>query len=89
LATHKSAEKRARQSVVRAARNKNALGAVRTFEKKIRTAIAAGDKTAVVDLLKVYTSKATRAAVKGVMPSKTASRKIGQLSGRVHAFIKG
>ncbi len=88
LATHKSAEKRARQSLGRTARNKQALGAVRTFEKKIRTAVAAGDTKVAQELLKDYTSKATRAALKGVIHAKAASRKISQLAQHIKSPTK-
>ena len=83
MATHKSAAKRARQAPKRTARNKQTLGTVRTTEKKLRIALTAGDKTAAQALLQEYTSKTMKAAVKGVMHAKTASRKIGQLSGLV------
>lgn len=83
MATHKSAEKRARQTVKRAARNKQALGTVRTTEKKLRTALAAGDKTTAQETLKLYMSKAAKAAAKGVIKAQAASRKIAQLSAHV------
>lgn len=83
MATHKSAEKRARQSVKRQARNKTALGTVRTTEKKLRTALAAGDKKTAQEVLKLYMSKASKAAAKGVIKAQQASRKIGQLSAHV------
>jgi len=83
LATHKSAEKRARQSVKRNSRNSTALNAVRTFEKKLRTALAGNDKTAATTLLNDYMSKMMKAATRGVVHAKTASRKISRLSERV------
>lgn len=83
MATHKSAEKRARQSVKRAARNKQVIGAVRTTEKKIRTALASGDAKAAQEALKAYMSKASKAAVKGAIKAQQASRKIAQLSAHV------
>ena len=84
MATHKSAEKRARQTVKRAARNKQALGTVRTAEKKVRTALTAGDKTSAQTALQLYMSKAAKAAAKGVIKAQQASRKIAQLSAHVH-----
>ncbi|MES2854633.1 MAG: 30S ribosomal protein S20, partial [Bdellovibrionota bacterium] len=78
MATHKSAEKRARQSVKRNKRNSDTVGAVRTAERKLRTALAAGDKTAAATLLKEYASKSAQASVKGALHTKTASRKLGR-----------
>jgi small subunit ribosomal protein S20 len=83
LATHKSAEKRARQSVRRTARNKAVLGTVRTTEKKLRAALASGDAKTAQDTLKAYMSKATKAASKGVIKAQQASRKVAQLSAHV------
>ncbi len=83
MATHKSAEKRARQSTKRNARNTTALNAVRTFEKKLRTAIAGGDKKAAQTILSDYMSKMMKVSTKGVVHGKTAARKISRLSERV------
>lgn len=83
MATHKSAEKRARQAVRRNERNGKTLSSVRSFEKKLRTAIAAGDKAGAITLLSGYMSKITKASTKGVVHGKTAARKVGRLSERV------
>ena len=83
MATHKSAEKRARQSIKRNARNGTTLGMARTCEKKLRTAIAAGDKTTAKTLLATYMSKIMKAAAKGVVHTKTAGRKTSRLAERV------
>lgn len=86
MATHKSAEKRARQAIKRNARNSQTLGAVRTFEKKLRAALAGNDKASAATLLSDYTSKMTKAATKGAVHAKTASRKIARLAQRVSAL---
>jgi small subunit ribosomal protein S20 len=83
LATHKSAEKRARQSVKRNTRNTAAVGAVRTLERKLRTALAGNDKKAATTLMNDYMSLMAKAGTKGVVHAKTASRKIGRLATRV------
>ncbi len=86
MATHKSAEKRARQTVKRNKRNTDTVGAVRTVERKLRTALAAGDKTAAATLLKEYAKKSSKAATKGTLHKKTASRKLGRLSVSVNGL---
>lgn len=83
MATHKSAEKRARQAVKRNARNTQTVGAVRTLERKLRTAIGANDKAASTTLMNDYMSLMAKAGTKGVVHAKTASRKIGRLAARV------
>jgi small subunit ribosomal protein S20 len=83
LANHKSAEKRARQAVRRNARNTQTISAVRTFEKKVTTAVASGDAAGAKAALNDYMSKATKAATKGTIHKKAAARKIGRLAARV------
>lgn len=88
MATHKSSEKRARQDVKKQAQNQKTLNSVRTFEKKLRTAIASKDAKVAQDSLKNFASKIDKAASKGVIPSKTASRKISRVSAQVSALGK-
>ena len=80
MATHKSAEKRARQEIRRSARNAGVRNAVRTFEKKVRTAIASNDKKSAATLLQGYMSEMDSACSKNVFHRATAARKISRLS---------
>lgn len=86
MANHKSAEKRARQSVKRKARNGQIKASVKTFEKNLVKGIEAKSKE-VPALLSAYMKKAMSAANKGVLKKETISRKIGRLSSRVNAAI--
>jgi small subunit ribosomal protein S20 len=86
LATHKSSEKRARQATKISARNTQTKNSVRSFEKKVRTAIAAKDAKAAQQLLKDYTSKAGKAAQKGVIHPKAISRTISRLASQISAL---
>lgn len=88
MATHKSAAKRARQAVKRNARNTSAVGAVRSLERKLRTALAASDKATSTTLMNDYMSVMAKAGTKGVIHAKTASRKIGRLAARVSKLGK-
>lgn len=80
MATHKSAEKRARQSIRKTAVNTATLSKVRTFERKVRSAVASKDKAAANGALKEFSSVVMKAATKGVVHKSTASRKIGRLA---------
>lgn len=80
MANHKSAAKRARQSVKKAVRNSATKGGVRTFEKKLRTAITTKNKDDAATALKEFSSKIAKAAQKGVIRAQTAARKISRLS---------
>ena len=84
MANHKSSAKRARQAIRKNARNSAVEGTVRTFEKRLRAAVAAGDKTTAQTVLKDYMSKITKAATKGVVHAKTAARKVGRISARIN-----
>lgn len=88
LANHKSAAKRARQTIVKTARNSGAKKTIRTFEKKILAALTANDSEGAQSLLKSYTSKMAKAARKGILHANHASRKIARLSKKVHATAK-
>jgi small subunit ribosomal protein S20 len=87
LANHKSSEKRARQSLKKAARNKSVKNQVKTQEKSLLAALEKKAKSA-PELLSAYTSKIMKAARKGVISAKTASRKVSRLSKRTSATAK-
>lgn len=83
MANHKSAEKRARQSIKRNARNTATEKSVRTWEKKLRKAVEQKDKKAAGELLSTYVSKIGKAAAKGVLKKPMAARKVSRLSSLV------
>jgi|1048.fasta_scaffold63363_2 small subunit ribosomal protein S20 len=87
MATHKSAIKRNRQNIVRRARNSQARAAIRTSVKKARTAISANDKSA-AELTKQSQTQLAKAAGKGLMNKKTASRLASRLAKRLKASSK-
>lgn len=83
MANHPSAEKRNRQRIVRTERNRAAKSAVRTKLKAARAAIAADGTTAAAPVLTAIKAL-DRAAAKGVIHSKTASRKKARLARAIH-----
>lgn len=83
---HKSAEKRLRQTEKRAAVNRARMSRVRTFVKKVETAIATGDKAAAQSALLVAQPELHRATTKGVMHRNTVARKLSRLSARISAL---
>jgi small subunit ribosomal protein S20 len=80
MATHKSAEKRARQATKRSARNSGLKSALKTFEKKVRVAYEKKDAKAALEALKKFAAEFDKAASKGVVHAKQAARKISRLS---------
>ncbi len=80
MATHKSAEKRARQTIRRTATNTSVTSALKTFEKRVREAYEKKDAKEALSALKVLASHFDKAASKGVVHAKKAARKVGRLS---------
>lgn len=83
MANTSSAKKAARRDAQRTKTNKNRIGRVRTYVRKVDEAIASGDKTAAAAALKAAQPELMRAASKGVLHKKTASRKVSRLAARV------
>jgi small subunit ribosomal protein S20 len=86
MANHKSAEKRIRQTAKRTIVNKVRVSRIRTFVKKVETAIAAGDKAAATEAFKAAQPELQRGVGKGVVHRNTASRKISRLAHRIAAL---
>ncbi|MCC6720360.1 MAG: 30S ribosomal protein S20 [Acetobacteraceae bacterium] len=89
MANTASARKRIRQNARRAERNKARTSRMRTFIKKVETAVASGNKEAAAAALREAQPELQRAAGKGVVHKNTASRKISRLSARVKALAAG
>jgi small subunit ribosomal protein S20 len=84
LAQHKSASKRARQAVKRRASNRSIRSSVKTGLKSAEATIESGDREAATAALRAAESLVRRAASKGVIPKKRASRQISRLAKRAH-----
>ena len=80
MATHKSARKRARQALRRRARNRHQQSGVRTAVKRVREAIAEGNAESASGALCTAESLLRRAASKGAIPRKRASRQVSRLA---------
>lgn len=87
MATHKSAEKRARQSVKRNAVNRARRSVIRSAVKDVDTAIAAKDAAAAVKAQRAAESALARGAGR-TLHWKTAARKASRLAKRVKAASK-
>ena len=86
MANHKSAEKRIRQTATRTEVNRARVSRIRTFLKKVETAIAAGDKGVAAEAFKQAQPELMRGVSKGVLHANTVSRKLSRLSGRIKAL---
>jgi small subunit ribosomal protein S20 len=83
---HKSAEKRLRQTDKRTVINRSRLSRVRTFVKKVETAIATGDKAAAQSAFQQAQPEMHRATNKGVLHRNTVARKLSRLAARINAL---
>jgi small subunit ribosomal protein S20 len=86
MATHKSAEKRIRQTQKRTAINRARISRVRTYVKRVESAIATGDKAAAETALRSAQPELHRAVTKGVMHRNTVARKLSRLAARINAL---
>ena len=86
MANIKSAKKCILVIQTKTARNKSIKSKVKTYVKKVETAIAQGDKEAAASALVAATSEISKAASKDVYHKNTASRKISRLNKAVNAM---
>ena len=80
---HKSAIKRARQTVKRNERNSGVRAATRTAIKRVIEAVRKKDAAAAKALLPQAVSRLTRAGQKGLVHHRHASRHVARLSSLV------
>ena len=83
MANHKSAKKRIRRNANRAEINKSRISRIRTFLKRVETAIASGNQDAAQTALREAQPELMRGVSKGVLHKNTASRKMSRLSAKV------
>jgi len=85
MANHPSALKRERQAQKRRLRNRAAVSAIKTSVKKLTSALS--DSGAADEVKASFTAAVStldRAAVKGIIPKKRASRKVSRLARQVN-----
>lgn len=83
MANHASARKRARQTLRITERNKHYRTTTRTHLKRVRTAIAEGDKAAAEAALKQCVQQVDKAVAKGLWHRNAGSRYISRLTSQV------
>ena len=86
MANTPQAKKRIRRNTARAEVNGARVGRIRTFLKKVESAIESGDKDAAKAALAGAQPELARGVARGVLHKNTASRKMSRLSKRVSAL---
>jgi len=80
MANTPQAKKRIRRNQRRADINGARVGRIRTFIKKVESALASGDKAAADTALAAVQPELQRGVAKGVLHKNTASRKFSRLT---------
>ncbi|EGK8058246.1 30S ribosomal protein S20 [Campylobacter lari] len=80
MANHKSAEKRARQTIKRTERNRFYRTRLKNITKAIREAAANNDKEAAQNALKVANKSIHAMVSRGFLKKQTASRRVSRLA---------
>ncbi|HEY6814817.1 MAG TPA: 30S ribosomal protein S20 [Croceibacterium sp.] len=86
MANTPQAKKRIRRNENRAEINGARLNRIRTFVKKVESALAGGDKTAATEALKAAQPELARGVARGVLHKNTVARKMSRLTKRVAAL---
>ena len=86
MAHHKSAKKRIRSNARRAEVNTSRVGRIRTFLKRVETAISSGDKAVAQAEFKLAQPELQRGTTRGVIHRNTVSRKLSRLTARIKAL---
>ncbi len=87
MATHKSAEKRSKQAEKRQDRNMAVKSKVKTQIKTVLSAVESKDKEAAANSLEKTIPQIAKAAAKGIIHKRNASRKISRLTKKVNALV--
>ena len=86
MAHHKSAQKRIRSNARRAEVNTARVGRIRTFLKRVETAISTGNKESAQAEFKLAQPELQRGTTRGIIHRNTVSRKLSRLSARIKAM---
>jgi len=86
MANHKSAKTRIRRNDRRAVINGDRMSRIRTFVKRVVSAIESGDAKAADVALQAAQPELYRGVSKGVLNKKTVARKMSRMSARIKSL---
>lgn len=86
MANHKSAAKRARQTIKRTEANRFYRTRLKNITKAVREAVASGDKNAASEALKVANKNIHAFVSRGFLKKETASRRVSRLAKLVNTL---
>ena len=80
MANHKSAEKRARQTIKKTERNRFYRTRLKNITKAVREAVANNDKTAASEAFKIANKSIHAMVSRGFLKKQTAARRVSRLA---------
>lgn len=83
MANITSSKQRVRETARRTEINRNRRSRIRSFLKKVETAIGDGNKDEAAEAFKLAQPELMRGVTKGIIHRNTASRKLSRLSARI------
>ncbi len=86
MANHKSAAKRARQTIVKTERNRFYKTRIKNVTKEVVTAIETADKEKATAAIKTANKYLHHCVSKGILKKATAARKVSRLQIKVNAI---
>ena len=86
MANHKSALKRARQTVKRTERNRFYKTRIKNITRAINEAVETGDQEKATEALKLANKNFHKYVSKGILKKNTAARKVSRLTKLVNAM---
>ncbi len=86
MANHKSAKKRTRRNASRMEVNKSRKSRMRTFVKKVESALEAKDAKLAQEALRLMQPELSRSVSKGLIHKNAAARKLSRLTAKVKAL---
>jgi small subunit ribosomal protein S20 len=86
MPSHRSAEKRVRNTAKRTAINKARRSQIRSAIREVEEALAAGNKAAATTAMKTAEPQIMRGVSKGVIHKNTGRRKVSRLAARLKAL---
>lgn len=86
MANHKSAQKRAKQTIKKTERNRYYRTRLKNIVKAVRSAVEDGNKEAANEAFKVANKQLHHFVSKGFLKKETASRKVSRLNKLVNSL---
>ncbi|MBT3281214.1 MAG: 30S ribosomal protein S20 [Campylobacteraceae bacterium] len=86
MANHKSAAKRAKQTIVKTARNRFFKARIKNITKDVLEAVEAADTAKAADAMQSANKYIHHCVSKGILKKGTAARKVSRLQAKVNAL---